>query len=170
MAHRLTARDPEGVKARIDELRQMIAQAIEEVRRFSRALHPHYLEELGLIAALETLTRDAKAEFVVTGTLPRLSPDRELAVYRIAQEAVNNALRHAHSACIRVELAAEQTRVSLRVHDDGIGFRVPTNFTDLTRAGHFGLIGMRERAALANGNLSVHSTVKNGTVITFELA
>jgi two-component system sensor histidine kinase UhpB len=170
MAQRLLARDPEGVKDRINDLRQMIAQAIEEVRRFSRALHPHYLEELGLIAALETLTRDAKAEFVVTGTLPRLSPDCELAVYRIAQEAVNNALRHAHAACIRVELAAEQTRVSLRVSDDGIGFHVPTNFTDLTRTGHFGLIGMRERAALANGSLAVKSTIKNGTVITFELA
>lgn len=98
-----------------------------------------------------------------------MSPDRELAVYRIAQEAVNNALRHAHAACIRVELRVEQTRVTLRITDDGIGFRVPTNFTDLTRAGHFGLIGMRERAVLANGNLSVNSTIRNGTVITFEL-
>lgn len=169
MTQRLITRDPQGLKERINELRQMIAQAIEEVRRFSRALHPHYLEELGLIAALEALTRNAKAEFVVIGTLPRLLPDHELAVYRIAQEAVNNALRHAHAACIRVELVAEQSHVSLRVHDDGIGFRVPTNFTDLTRAGHFGLIGMRERAVLANGNLSVHSMSKNGTMITFEL-
>lgn len=170
MAQRLLTRDPEAVKERINELREMIAQAIEEVRRFSRALHPHYLEELGLIAALETLTRDAKAEFVVSGTLPRMSPDRELAVYRITQEAVNNALRHAHAVCIRVELAVDQTRVTLRINDDGIGFRVPTNFTDLTRAGHFGLIGMRERAVLANGNLSVSSTISSGTVITFELA
>lgn len=169
MAHRLTARDPEGVKVRIDELRQMIAQAIEEVRRFSRALHPHYLEELGLIAALETLTRDAKAEFVVTGTLPRLSPDRELAIYRIAQEAVNNALRHAHAACIRVELSAEQTRVSLHVHDDGIGFLVPTNFTDLTRAGHFGLIGMRERAALVGASLQFAAEPGNGTSVSLAL-
>jgi two-component system sensor histidine kinase UhpB len=169
MTQRFLSRDPEAAKNRINELREMIAQAIEEVRRFSRALHPHYLEELGLVAALETLSRDAKAEFVFTGTLPHLSPDRELAMYRIAQEAVNNALRHAHATCIRVELAAEQTCISLRVHDDGIGFRVPTNFTDLTRSGHFGLIGMRERAALVNASLQFAAQPGKGTSVTLDL-
>jgi two-component system sensor histidine kinase UhpB len=169
MIQRLLTRQPEQVGGRVEEMRQMIAQSIEEIRRFSRALHPHYLEELGLLTALETLTRNAQAEFVVKGIPPRLPPERELAIYRIAQEALNNAMRHAKSTWIQVELFAEQSHVQLRVKDNGIGFMVPTNFTDLTRAGHFGLIGMRERAVLANGMLSVTSTPKQGTEITFDL-
>jgi two-component system sensor histidine kinase UhpB len=167
MAQRLLTRDPEVVNERIGELRQMIAASIEEIRRFSRALHPHYLEELGLLAALETLTRDARAEFTVQGTLPPISTECELAVYRIAQEALNNALRHAKAKTIHVRLINTEGQLTLQVCDDGIGFVVPNHFTELTRAGHFGLIGMRERAALVGGQLKVISSRELGTEINF---
>jgi signal transduction histidine kinase len=170
MAQRYLTRDPKQLELRIVEFREMIAQSIEEVRRFSHALHPHYLEELGLVAALKALTRDAEAEFLVRGTLSRSTPERELAVYRIIQEALNNAVRHAKSSSIRVELHMQGSQLKLQVCDDGVGFVVPTNFTDLTRAGHFGLIGMRERALLCNGALQIVSTPNQGTSVTLELS
>lgn len=169
MIQRLFTRHPEQVGGRVEELRQMIAQSIEEIRRFSRALHPHYLEELGLLTALETLTRDAKAEFIVKGTPARMNPEHELAFYRIAQEALNNAVRHANAKTIRLEFICEGDRSTLCVSDDGKGFAVPTNFIHFTRTGHFGLIGMRERATLVGGDLMVVSSIDQGVQVTFNL-
>ncbi len=169
MLQRMLTRQPEQVGGRIEEMRQMIAQSIEEIRRFSRALHPHYLEELGLLAALETLTRDAHAEFIVKGLLPNLTDEHELAFYRIAQEALNNAMHHADAETMRLELTVEGTRTMLRVCDDGKGFVVPSQFTALTKAGHFGLMGMRERAILVGGAFAVVSAPDKGTQVTLTL-
>jgi signal transduction histidine kinase len=169
MAQRLLTRDPVQLRERIQELRQMIAHSIEEIRRFSRALHPHYLEELGLVAALEVLTRDAHAEFSVHGKMPSIGDECELALYRITQEALNNALRHAKAKSIRVQLQNTEAAVLLEICDDGVGFVMPSQLTDLTRAGHFGFIGMRERAVLVGGELSIVSTHGQGTTVKFKL-
>lgn len=151
----------------IAELREMIAQSIDEVRRFSRALHPHYLEELGLVTALETLAREAGAAFSSSGQPLEMKADKTLALYRVAQEALNNARRHAQTDNIRVELEFEKMQVTLRVCDDGVGFVPPPQLNDLTRTGHFGLMGMRERAQLVDGTLRVGASPAQGTIVTF---
>jgi two-component system sensor histidine kinase UhpB len=171
MVQRHLSRDPDQVEQRVSELREMIAQSIEEIRRFSRALHPHYLDELGLVPALETLAGEAGAAFRVSGSPSRLESEKELTLYRIAQEALNNARRHAHAHSIQVELQFEPAAVQLRVCDDGQGFEVPSylNLNDLTRTGHFGLIGMRERAQLVNGELKIESSNGKGTTVTLSI-
>jgi signal transduction histidine kinase len=169
MVQRSLNRDPEQAEARVGELRRMLGQAVDEVRRFSRALHPHYLEELGLITALETLAQEANAYFAACGTPLRLKPEKELTIYRIAQEALNNARRHAQTDTIRVELEFKDEMVILRVTDNGLGFTVPDYFYDLTRTGHFGLIGMRERAQLVNGRLSIVSQPGKGTQVSLSI-
>lgn len=151
----------------IAELRQMVAQALDEVRRFSRALHPHYLEELGLVTALETLAHEVGADFSVSGSPCSLKADQQLAVYRIAQEALNNARRHASAKTIHVGFEFERHQVTLRVRDDGMGFVPPPQLNDLTRSGHFGLMGMRERSQLVEGRLKVISSAGEGTTIEF---
>lgn len=166
MVQRALARDPEQVGPRVSELRQLIQGAIEEIRRFSRALHPHYLEELGLVTALETLAREADADFQVKGTPQTMKPEQELTFYRIAQEALNNALRHAEANRIAVEVLFEPFTATLRVCDTGRGFELPSYFNDLTRTGHFGLIGMRERAQLVDGKLNIVSKPSEGTTVT----
>ena len=167
MVQRNLSRDPDQAGQRVNEMRQMIAHAIDEVRRFSRALHPQYLDELGLVPALETLTQEADGVFSISGNPSRLEPEKELALYRIAQEALNNSRRHAHAQRIQVELQFEPATVRLRICDDGQGFAVPSylNLNDLTRAGHFGLIGMRERAQRIGGRLDVTSREGAGTEI-----
>ena len=167
MAQRTLTRDPEQTPARIGELREMIAQAIDEVRRFTQALHPHYLAELGLVTGLETLVREAETGLRVTGSPYRLKAEKELAIYRIAQEALNNARRHAQAQQLQVELGFEETQVILSVRDDGRGFAVPTDLSSLTHRGHFGLIGMRERSQLVGGQLQVESQPDSGTTIRF---
>ncbi len=154
----------------ISELREMVAQAIDEVRRFSRALHPHYLEELGLVMALETLAREVGAQFSIIGSPYPMKTDTELAVYRIAQEALNNARRHASANSIQVKIEFERHQASLHIQDDGIGFVLPPQLNDLTRTGHFGLMGMRERSQLVNGRLNVISSPGKGTTVIFTVS
>jgi signal transduction histidine kinase len=149
----------------IETLRQMIGQAIDEVRRFSHALRPHYLEELGLTTALEMLAQEAEAEFHREAQVPRMAPEKELVIYRIAQEALNNARRHANGQQIHLYLTSTQTETILSVTDDGTGFQVPDQFNDLTQAGHFGLVGMRERAQMIHGKLVVTSELGKGTTV-----
>lgn len=154
----------------VTSLDQMIGAAIEEVRRFSRALRPLYLEELGLVPAMEMLAREGGAVFQVLGSPYRLKIEKELALYRIAQESLNNARRHAKAQHISLELSFLEAHVSLRIHDDGTGFAVPANLNDLTRTGHFGLMGMRERAQLGGGRMDIVSSPTQGTAITVKIA
>ncbi len=169
MVQRALKRDPSQAAQRLAELRTMVNDAVEEVRRFSQALRPSYLEELGLVPALEMLAREVGASFRSVGTPRRLTDEQELALYRIAQEALSNVLRHARARHIWIELAFTDAGTSLRVQDDGIGFRVPRRFTDLARSGHFGLMGMYERVQLVGGRLIITSSPGKGTTIEAHL-
>lgn len=170
MIQRALERDPAGAARRLGELRSMVGQAIQEIRRFSQALRPLYLEELGLVPALEMLAREAGATFRVTGAPRRLTNEQELALYRITQEALSNAVRHAQASHIGIEVSFTESEVRLRIEDDGVGFQVPERLADLTRAGHFGLMGMYERAQLAGGHLQVTSAPGQGTRVDVSLA
>jgi signal transduction histidine kinase len=184
MAQKALGRDPSpGGDLRrasvtgLDELRAMTAAIVEEVRRFSRNLRPVYLEDLGLIPALEMLTRDMSAgsgdklasAFHVTGAPKRLTTEREMALYRIVQEALNNVAAHANAAHAQVTVAFASDEVSVAITDDGIGFGIPDRAGQLAEAGHYGLLGMRERAELAGGWLSIESEPGHGTRIEIHL-
>lgn len=163
MARRALDHDPEAAAQRLDELKALVGDTLAEVRRFTRALRPIYLEDLGLLPALEMLVRDIEtttnvaSEFEVSGAARRLSGELELAVYRIAQEALSNVVQHAQATRVTVRLRFTDDEVTLTVEDNGIGFDVPERPEGLARAGHFGLLGMQERAALVGGRLTLES-------------
>jgi signal transduction histidine kinase len=171
MAQKALRSDPERAVERLSQARAMIAEALEEVRRFSRDLRPVYLDDLGFIPALEMLTREAdqredlSLHFAVTGEVRRLSPDLELAAYRIVQEAVNNAVQHAAASQAWVEVRFEAESLVLSMRDDGQGFEAPNLPDTLARQGHFGLMGIQERALLYGGSLSIRSAPGEGTEI-----
>lgn len=129
-----------------------------------------FFREPTLVAALETLAREAGADFQVYGSPQRMKPERELTFYRVAQEALNNALHHAEASKITVELLADVSATILGVCDDSRGFAVPAYFNDLTCSGHFGLLSMRERAQLVDGQLNITSTPGMGTAVTLTVA
>jgi signal transduction histidine kinase len=170
LVQRVLGRDRDRAAARLAGLRKMIGEAVEEVRRVSRALRPLYLEELGLVPALEMPARETGAVFWINGSTRRLGADQELALYRIAQEALSNTQRHAKARQINMSLTFVEESVTLRVQDDGTGFLVPGNFTEFARNGHFGLLGMHERAQHAGGRLTLTSAVGHGTVVEVRLA
>ncbi|MGB0384234.1 MAG: histidine kinase [Ardenticatenaceae bacterium] len=166
MAQRGLSRNPTRAAERLAELRTMISDGIEEVRRFSGALRPLYLEELGLAPAIEMLARSANATYQLVGTPKRLDDEKEVALYRIAGEALSNTRRHSQAKQIAISLTFTETAVTLQVRDDGIGFDVPTDFIDLARTGHFGLMGMHERAHFVGAQLQIDSAPGEGTTVT----
>jgi len=174
MIERICKRDPQAAAVKLSELRVMTAGTIAEVRRVIRALRPIYLEDLGLVPALEMLTQSLNEQdglaiaFSVEGEVCRLAPERELALYRIVQEALNNAVKHAQARQGQVRLRYADT-LQVSIMDDGVGFDLPDRVEALTELGHFGLVGMRERAELIGAQLIIQSTPGEGTTIELQL-
>lgn len=173
IAH-LHSNDTEAA-AYLDEMQGMIDQTIANLRRLTRDLRPIYLEDLGLIPALDMLTRDASATlgisvtFQTTGSERRLSAAEELALYRMGQEALSNIARHAHASCAEVRLHFAQGEITLVVNDDGVGFDVPESPAEMAATGHYGLLGIQERAELIGAHVAIESESGTGTILTIRL-
>ncbi len=163
MTRKALDKDSALATRKIAELQDLLVHSLDSVRRFIRDLRPTYLEELGLLPALEMLTREASAQFEVQGDEQRLDAERELAIYRIVQEALSNIKKHARAKHVGVRLAFDTDEVTATVEDDGVGFDAPESPTSYARAGHFGLMGMQERAQLFGGNVYVKSVRDKGT-------
>ena len=164
------SQNPEEAQ-RIQNLRQLAAHALEEIRRVAMELHPRILDDWGLEAALGrrvdelNSTNCIQVAFSVDGCVPgRLPKDLELAFYRVAQEALNNIVRHSHAQRAHVTLACIADCLTLEIQDDGIGFN--TAIIGAARSNGLGLMGMRERLALVGGDLTIESHIGNGTQIT----
>lgn len=153
----------------LDEMQQMVSQLIANLRRQIQALRPIYLEDLGLAPALQMLAQetgkseDLSVSFHTSGREQRLRAEVELALFRIAQEALSNVARHAAATSATVRLLFEAQAVTLEVRDDGRGFVVPDSPAEMAPRGHFGLLGMHERAELISATLTIHSEPGEGT-------
>jgi two-component system sensor histidine kinase UhpB len=153
----------------LGELETLAEQTIENLRRMTRALRPIYLEDLGLVTALEMLAHETsqnnavQIEFKKSGEEQRLSHEVELALYRIAQEALSNVVRHSDAKQASLQIVFKMGEVQLEINDNGIGFVMPKSPTDFAPSGHFGLLGIRERADLIGARLEVESAPEKGT-------
>jgi two-component system sensor histidine kinase UhpB len=150
----------------IDEAKEGLRAALVEVKDIAQRLRPEALDDLGLKNALRALVasvaRDARLDVApdIDADLPPLTHEQELVVYRVAQEALTNAVRHADAGVIRFSLCRGADEVVLTVQDDGRGFD-PARVSPAT-----GIRGMRERALLVRARLEVCSAPGHGTVVT----
>lgn len=163
------ARELDGThKERVSDIQQDLNAAIESVRRFARNLRPSVLDDLGLLPALEWLASqgETSTRLEVSGNERRLSPALELTVFRLVQEALNNVDKHAKAGSAAVRVAFEEKDMWVRVTDDGQGLD-PEQAAAKAKAGHLGLIGLRERVTLAGGDLIVESMPGEGTTLIF---
>jgi signal transduction histidine kinase len=164
-AEALVERDPAAARAQLVELRDLAAAAQAEMRALVFELRPADLEREGLASTLrkhgEVLRRVHGVEVTVeTSGETGLAPQRERELFRIAQEAMANALRHASPMHVDVRLRADDTRIRLEVEDDGQGFTVRR-----AASGHLGLATMRERARALGGRIEIDSEPGRGTVV-----
>lgn len=161
-----------------EPLREIVSltdQTIENVRRQTRALRPIYLEDLGLVTALQMLTKEVSQlahlpiQFQRQGVERRLDAEVELALYRIAQEALHNIARHAGASEAQLNINFTTAEVTLQVIDNGKGFEVPSSPAEFAPGGHFGLLGLSERAELIGARLEIYSSPGQGTRVIVHL-
>jgi signal transduction histidine kinase len=160
----LVRRDPDRAVEEIGSVADLAGQAQAELRAVIDGLAPPELAAGGLAGSVRGYAVMAGRTYganiqVQAGELPALDPPRETVIYRVAQEAIGNALRHSGGQGVTVTLAGRQGRVVLEVRDDGNGFDLSTTQSGL------GLASMRERAASAGGRLTVTSSPGTGTVV-----
>ena len=154
---------PPALEAELAEIRVVANQAMQELLALARQLRPTALDDLGLVAALAGTVREitnqgsVRASFDVGGELAALPVDAQVVVYRVAQEALSNAVRHSGAEHVQVGLHREGTDVALSVADDGRGF----SFDETARG--LGIGGMRERALLVGGEFAIESRPGIGT-------
>lgn len=161
-------RDP-GLTERIERVRAILTDVLDEVRMLAHTVHPRVLDDLGLVAALQLLVRETRQRGIVAVTfegpaqVAEVDPACSAALYRVAQEALGNALRHAHASSIAITLVANGGTLRLDVADDGVGFAVEE--MERRRTG-MGLFTMQERAMLVGGEFRIHSEAGRGTRVT----
>jgi PAS domain S-box-containing protein len=160
------------VREQVGELRRVTARTLDEVRRLARGLRPGVLDELGLVPAIEQLTVDhsrlhsiAVEVSAVGFGMERLPAAVEAALYRVIQEALTNAAKHSGARTVNVVLQRRREMVQAIVSDDGCGFDVEATLRTPAARAHLGLHGMRERAALLGGTVTIESTPGEGTTI-----
>jgi len=155
-------------------VQQKVQEITAQLRDLVRDLRPPGLEEFGLIAALEGYVADLRR---MRPEMPAVMLDMQgeemtvplavsLPLFRAAQEALRNVLEHAHARHVTLSLRVDAADIVLSVHDDGVGFAVPAALDILARGGHFGLVGIAERVALAGGEMDIASRPGEGTLIT----
>lgn len=172
--HALEHGDSRKALGILQGIRSLILDTLNELRRLIRALRPVYLEDLGFLPGLETLVRsvcstEQQAEIQVKGEPRRLPPATELAAFRVAQEALTNAMQHAQARHVTLTITFLETELVLNIEDNGTGFVMPDVPGTLTQQGHLGLVGMRERVLLAGGRLDIQSQRGKGTWIAAHL-
>jgi len=155
----------------LQDIRQRIGVSLQGIRRFSQDLRPSIIDDLGLLPAVQWLVKQKsedsgiEIELKILGKEQRLLPEMELILFRIVQEALTNAGKHAQATAAEVNLEFTDSQVAVTVRDNGKGFQLPQTVGDLSHSGKLGLVGMHERVSLLSGTLDIQSQAGKGTVV-----
>ena len=161
--------DKERVMKEFDSISESAAQAIEEVREITNNLRPHLLDRLGLTRSINAMLKKVSGVVEIEseiGSIDNLfSEAGEISVYRIVQESLNNVIKHSNAASVRVVIKQAENTVLIRIEDDGAGF----DFENTKSKSGFGLVGLKERTELLNGEFSIDSKIGEGTKIKVKI-
>jgi two-component system sensor histidine kinase DegS len=159
----------------VERVRNRVSGIAEDLSRLSRALRPSALDRLGLVPAVKAMLYELRdtgkmaVKFEVVGRERRLRPEAELGLFRIVQEATNNARKHSAGSTLNVSIRFRRDGAAVTIADDGKGFEPPRRLSDLAAKGQLGLVGMQERAQLLNGSFSIESGDGQGTTVRVDL-
>lgn len=168
-----TARE-KGVEAAILELSDLkvtVRNALSEVRRIIYDLRPMALDDLGIVPTLKKYistvmeyNEGVYIHFNSNGNEDRIPSDYEVAIFRLVQECLNNAIKHGQAKEVNVKIEWTKKDINIVVKDDGVGFD-----TSHVKEQSFGIIGMRERVDLLEGKMKIHSVIDKGTIVIFKI-
>jgi signal transduction histidine kinase/YHS domain-containing protein len=158
--------------AMLKTARGQAIQTVDNLRRLIANLRPPILAELGLLPALQVLSEGTTATEVSiesSGNVRRLDETKELVLFRVAQEAVWNAIRHGQAQHISIHVMFHADHIHILIRDNGLGFEVPDCLDNLSADGHYGLVGMSERIQILEGTFEINSQVGKRTWIEISI-
>ncbi|MGH7233763.1 MAG: sensor histidine kinase, partial [Nitrospiraceae bacterium] len=164
-----------GIAPPLEDSIGIIDGMLQHVRDLSLDLRPSLLDDLGLVSAVKWyVSRQAEragwtAEVMAEESLSRLPADMAVACYRVVQEAVTNAMRHAKASRISVSLQRRDRELEIVIHDDGVGFNASEAHMRAVRGQSLGLVGMEERIRILEGRLTIDSDPGQGTRVTVRI-
>jgi PAS domain S-box-containing protein len=163
---------PEKPSQEMDRIRDMLQHIINLLRTTTGDLRPPTLAYFGLSKAIQSHAETLQEIYPGLDFLLELTNDQNkltqrvrMGLFRIYQHCIINVVRHAQASKVVIRFELTSTRVMLEVHDNGMGFRVPKQWIDLVREGHFGLVGAAERAVSIGGDLKIRSVEGKGTIV-----
>ena len=162
------------LKRKIRSTQRLVERSMSTVHRFARELRPPLLDDLGLIPALHaymkgfTRRTHIPIQFRAFAAIERLDLDKRTVLYRVAQEALTNVGKHAHASAVRVSLRRLEDVVAMEIHDNGKSFRVERVLLD-KKIKRLGLLGMRERVEMVDGQFAIESAKGQGTTIRVQI-
>lgn len=166
----------ESIKEQLINTREQIKDTSSRVRRISMDLRPAELDSLGFVATVEQLVNRYNAnegtpevKLNVLGEIVTLPQKRELAMFRLIQEGLNNINKHAKASNVDLTLNYVGEILEISIKDNGIGFEIPNNLNSLVQDGHLGLVGMQERVNQLDGIFNITSFPDNGTEISLKI-
>ena len=169
---KVAAKEPDRLKAYILEIKKQINRTYQEMRRLSHRLHPALLSDLGLEPALDAYLKNISEhsglpiDFTMMGFGKRVNLDIESVLYRLAQEALTNTLKHAGATRFKLSIIKSFPNIIFLVEDDGIGFDAKISMGNTPG---LGLLSMRERAAMLGGNFTLRTSKGAGVRIRIEI-
>ncbi len=160
--------DPQKAEQKLEDVKQLVSRSIKELRQLSKIVHGELVLRDGLIAAIQQelawLERSGYYQVSFINNVTELvtqHADKDLFLYRLLQEAMNNAIKHANASKLEVVLGYTEDRLTIQVTDDGIGFD-----TTLMHTGGLGLTNMQKRVAILGGSMNIMSSKEKGTCLT----
>jgi two-component system sensor histidine kinase DegS len=163
------------MRENLEGIRDQAVKALEALRSCAQGLRPRIIDDLGLVAALDWIAEELEkdqniqAQVKAEGIDRALSPETQIVLFRIAQEALNNIRKHARASRVTIIVKGEADHIVMTVTDDGQGFKVPQRFEDMVSGGRLGLMGMYERSRLLDGSLQIKSAPGRGTELVVRL-
>lgn len=162
---------PQSTTLRIDAVAKHLDGVCEHIRQLSHELHPAVLERFGLMPALRSLAEGVKKRFgvaaTVSGDLALLSPEVEITLYRVVQEALNNVVHHAAASCVDIRLWADDRGTHCTVSDNGVGMQLDDS--DRDQSGGLGLLGIQQRVQSLGGTCTLVSRQYEGLKLVVEI-
>jgi signal transduction histidine kinase len=160
-----------GAQEQLSNVQELIAEATDRMHDMIYGLRPSVLDDLGLVPAIKNLCyrslEPANIDYVIEfdGLVERLPQRVETALFRIGQEAINNVIRHSNAQHVMIRFSCHGGWIEAEIHDDGTGFDHPQQKFKASRSSGLGIMGMKERAELEQGDFTIISSPSNGTLI-----
>jgi PAS domain S-box-containing protein len=170
IAYKVERYSPQELKNELGRLYELSQQTYQNIKRYAQALRPSILDDLGLVSAIKWLAEETHKLSgidieVNTDIIPLLSPETQLVLFRIVQEALNNVYRHSGASEATVTVRRQGDEIRVTISDDGKGFELPAQLSEFASQGKLGLTGMAERVQLIGGQLDVSSQEGKGTTV-----